>query len=161
MFCPKCGANVESGTRFCSECGTDITIKPAPQPQPQPVHAYTPNTYQPQPQYTATQPAYRPAPPAPQYAPSAYQPQNNMYANDPPMSVGQYILTFIIMGIPLVGFIMLLVWSFGSSANRNKKNFARATLIYGIIIAIISIVISIAFGAVIFNMINASSRSYY
>jgi hypothetical protein len=36
----------------------------------------------------------------------------------------------ILSGIPLVGFILLLVWAFSSTENPNKKNYARAVLLW-------------------------------
>jgi hypothetical protein len=57
-----------------------------------------------------------------------------------PMSVKDWIITLLITYIPLVGLIMLLVWAFDSSTHPNKKNFAKASLIWmliGIVLAII------------------------
>ena len=45
-----------------------------------------------------------------------------------PLSVGSYLVMLIVSAIPLVGLIMMFVWGFGHS-NRNRKNFARASLI--------------------------------
>lgn len=37
MFCPKCGAQIPNGAKFCGGCGTKIEQQQAPQPQkPQP-----------------------------------------------------------------------------------------------------------------------------
>jgi len=46
------------------------------------------------------------------------------------MSVKDWIITILITAIPLVGFIMLFVWAFGSNENPNKTNWAKATLIW-------------------------------
>jgi len=57
-----------------------------------------------------------------------------------PMSTKDWFITLLITYIPLVGLIMLLVWAFDSSTNLNKKNFAKASLIWvlvGIGLAII------------------------
>jgi len=57
-----------------------------------------------------------------------------------PMSTKDWFITLLITYIPLVGLIMLLVWAFDSSTNLNKKNFAKASLIWvlvGIVLAII------------------------
>lgn len=35
-FCPSCGANVESGKRFCENCGAPLTPAPASVPVPPP-----------------------------------------------------------------------------------------------------------------------------
>ena len=46
-----------------------------------------------------------------------------------PISVGEWVITIIIIAIPIVGFIMLLVWGFGSNTQPSKANWAKATLI--------------------------------
>lgn len=46
------------------------------------------------------------------------------------MSTKDWIITLLITSIPLVGFIMLFVWAFGSGENPNKSNFAKAALIW-------------------------------
>jgi hypothetical protein len=54
-----------------------------------------------------------------------------------------------LMGLPIIGFILLLYWSFSSEVNVNKKNFSRAILIWVIVGIAISIVFSIVFAAFI------------
>lgn len=49
------------------------------------------------------------------------------------MSTKDWIITLLISFIPLVGFIMLFVWAFGSGENPNKANWAKATLIWMVI----------------------------
>ena len=46
-----------------------------------------------------------------------------------PISVGEWVITTIIIAIPIVGFIMLFVWGFGSNTQPSKANWAKATLI--------------------------------
>ena len=46
-----------------------------------------------------------------------------------PISVGEWVITIIIIAIPFVGFIMLFVWGFGSNTQPSKANWAKATLI--------------------------------
>ena len=46
-----------------------------------------------------------------------------------PISVGEWVITTIILAIPIVGFIMLFVWGFGSNTQLSKANWAKATLI--------------------------------
>ena len=41
------------------------------------------------------------------------------------------------MCIPLVNFIMLLVWAFGSGAPASQSNWAKATLIWMVILTIL------------------------
>ncbi|MBS4195648.1 hypothetical protein [Lederbergia citri] len=57
------------------------------------------------------------------------------------LSVLEWFGILILLAIPLVNIIMLLVWAFG--ADNLKKNFARANLLYVLIIAVIAIVVVI------------------
>lgn len=68
-----------------------------------------------------------------------------------PMTMGQWLLTLIIVFIPVccVGFIMTLVWAFGNG-NVNRRNFCRALLIVdaiGLLLVILYIIILAAAGA--------------
>ena len=47
----------------------------------------------------------------------------------PVVSLGEWIITFIVLAIPLVNIIMLFVWAFSGGTNPNKQNFCKATLI--------------------------------
>ena len=60
----------------------------------------------------------------------------------PQMTVGAWILTFVILMIPLVNVIMVFIWAFDSASQR--RNFARAYLIIAVILIVIWIVIVIA-----------------
>ncbi|MBN1892749.1 MAG: hypothetical protein JW780_08210 [Clostridiales bacterium] len=75
------------------------------------------------------------------------------------VSVGEWIVTYILMAIPLVNFIMLIVWAFGSDAAPSKKNWAKAMLI----LMVIGIVLTIIIYAIIFATMGASGifDSYY
>ena len=75
------------------------------------------------------------------------------------MSVGQYLISYLILCIPIAGFIMMLMWAFGSNVNINKKNWMRATFIWGIIIAVLYIIFAIVFAAAIASLYK-SSYSY-
>lgn len=59
------------------------------------------------------------------------------------ISVLEWIITFILLAIPIVNFIMLLVWALGGNVNKSKKNFAIA----GLIMMAISILFYIGFFA--------------
>ncbi len=62
-----------------------------------------------------------------------------------PLSVGDYIVMFIVFSLPLINLILALVWGFGSGINPNRKNFAKAWLI----LLLIGIVIGILTGIVV------------
>ncbi len=68
------------------------------------------------------------------------------------LSVKDWILTMIILAIPIVNIIMLFVWGFGEGTNPNKRNYARAALI----IAAIAIVLYLIFAIVFFRCAERS-----
>jgi len=54
-----------------------------------------------------------------------------------PISIGNWIITLIILAIPLVNIIMLIVWAASGSTHPSKKSFAQAELIiFGVVICI-------------------------
>ncbi|MFJ5771207.1 hypothetical protein [Psychrobacillus sp. NPDC093180] len=67
------------------------------------------------------------------------------------MSVGEWLITMLIMIIPIVNIVMLFIWGFGSPDKR--RNYARASLIW----MAISIVLIIIFYGAIFAIIFSSN----
>lgn len=66
--------------------------------------------------------------------------------NAPVISLGEWIITFIVLAIPIVNIIMLFVWAFSSGTNPSKQNFCKATLI----IYLVCIVLFFLFGGLAF-----------
>lgn len=48
---------------------------------------------------------------------------------EPIMSVKDWVITMLILMIPLVNIIMLFVWAFGDGTVKTKSNYAKAQLI--------------------------------
>ncbi len=133
--CSACGAPLDPNGRFCPSCGKPANEQGAPvSPQP-------PQYQPPRPQYQA--PVYQAAPQAGEVAPV--------------LGLGSYILMMIVGGIPIVGFIMLLVWAFSSNENPNKKNYARAVLLMGVIGLALGLVIMLLTGGGLFAMLSSMS----
>lgn len=124
MFCPKCGSNVPDSTKFCPTCGALLADEAQQAPATEP---------QPQPQYQPQQPVYQAAP-----------------ADNPAaLKVSQFFWLVFLTGIPLVGFILTLVWGFGGDVNENKRNYCRAKLVWlliGIAVTVIFTIIAVAGG---------------
>jgi len=80
--------------------------------------------------------------------------------NDQIVSMGDWIVTFILSGIPVVGFIMILVWAFGGGAKISKRNYARAALIFAVVVGFISILCSIIFSTTLAAIASQMSSSY-
>ena len=55
-----------------------------------------------------------------------YYPQTNVA---PVMSIGQWLVTFLLMAIPIVNIIMIIVWLTSKDENPNRKNWVLAYLI--------------------------------
>lgn len=53
------------------------------------------------------------------------------------LSVKDWVITIILTGIPLVGFILLLVWAFGNDGNQTRSNYAKGMLIAGLIMTVL------------------------
>lgn len=70
----------------------------------------------------------------------------------PIVSVKEWLITNLIMMIPLVNIVMMLVWAFGSNTNPNKANYFKATLIlFAIVMAIYLVLAVVFFGSVAAN----------
>ena len=66
-----------------------------------------------------------------------------------PVSVANWIFTFIILAIPLVNLIMLIIWAVGGTSYPSKKTFAQANFVILGIAFCISVVIAILWPALI------------
>lgn len=85
----------------------------------------------------------------PIYQQPVYQQQPYYDPTTSVMSVGSYILMFILSSIPVVNFICWIVWLVSPDTNKNKKNFIIAQIIMwiiGFIVAVVAGVIMTAAG---------------
>ena len=79
---------------------------------------------------------------------------NNQIQTEQTTSVGEWMITMLLMGIPCVGLIMLFVWAFGSSTQKSKSNWAKATLIWAAIGMVIGIIAYAIMGATIISLME-------
>ncbi len=63
------------------------------------------------------------------------------------LSVGDYLLMMVLFSIPVVGFVLMLYWGFGSRTAVNRKHFARAYLIFYVINMVLSVAMLGALGS--------------
>ncbi len=64
------------------------------------------------------------------------------------MSYKEWALTIFISSLPLIGFIMLLVWAFGDDPNIHKKNWAKGSLLLALIALIMVFFFLFVFGGI-------------
>jgi len=60
-----------------------------------------------------------------------------------PMTVGDWMITLLVLGLPLVGIIMYLYWALSSTGNVNRKNFCIASILWLCIIMGITLAIAV------------------
>lgn len=82
------------------------------------------------------------------------QPQTNEPQFEAPLSMGEWLVTLILLMIPCVNIVLLFVWGFGNG-NVSRRNYCRATLI----VAAAGIVLSLLFSASIMTFLAGAINS--
>lgn len=129
MYCHYCGSDNKDSATFCTNCGADLNTAPGPFSDPFPSQQSNPYQTNPYP--------YQPAKPA---IPPEYK----------PISAWGYFGYNLLFAIPLVGFILLIVFSCGGTSNVNLKNYARSFwcgLVIALALALAFLLMGIALGA--------------
>ena len=62
------------------------------------------------------------------------------------MSPKEWALTIFLASLPIIGFILVLVWAFDSSTDLQKKNWAKGTLLLMVIYFILAMLFLFMFG---------------
>ena len=70
------------------------------------------------------------------------------------VSVSDWVITKLILLIPIVNIIMLFIWAFNNKTNLNKSNWAKASLIVWTIGFLFYFVIIFLFIAFFMNLFN-------
>ncbi len=71
----------------------------------------------------------------------------------PFQSLGQWVLNIFLAALPIAGFVLLLVWSFSENTNPEKKNWARARLIWMAIAWVLGILFMLFYSNVFVNLL--------
>ena len=159
IICSSCGASNTEGA-FCVNCGTALSAAPEQPAVNQPVYSAPPvQQYQapvmpPTPQYQA--PPVAPAAPAeqPTIIVNNIKNYNTKWDYSPVRPWGYFGLN-LLFGIPLVGLIFLLIFSFGGTKRINIRNYARS-FFCSLIIAAILVILLVIFWSVIVNFVGDS-----
>lgn len=89
--------------------------------------------------------------------------ENNNYnyfkpKRDEVVSIKEWVITMLIMSIPIVNLVMIFVWAFGSGTKTSKANYFKATLIMFIIGIFILILLYAIIGSI--SMMDIYNRNY-
>ena len=132
-FCTSCGAALDEDKKFCIECGAPLTTAAAAEPAASPP---------PQPRPVPAAPVVSAAPVAAvSLAGETIPGKDSKYE---PITTGGFIGITLLMCIPVIGFILMIVWACGGCRKINKRNLARATLIMAVIGLVVSLVLGLA-----------------
>lgn len=71
---------------------------------------------------------------------------NNIPEEYKPISMWGYFGYQLLFSIPCVGIILLLVFSFGGTKNKNLRNFARSYFCFIILISVIIFMVTVVGG---------------
>lgn len=127
MICKNCGETIPDDVSFCTSCGTNVV----PQAPTEPVPA---------PEAPASAPE-KPAQPATVAIPRAYK----------PLSPWAFYGLSILFHIPILDFILLILFSTKTARNLSLRNYARShwcRLLVRVIIVALLILLVIVFALV-------------
>ena len=77
-----------------------------------------------------------------------------------PLSTGEWFVSLLVLGLPLIGLVMYFVWGFGDG-NLGRRNFCRAVLLWFAVIMCLGIIGLIAFiilGGTLAALMNQAGR---
>ncbi len=123
-YCRYCGTNNGDHAKYCTNCGSPLSAQPRRE-ESKP-YARQSEQQQPEPDYMQREPEQ-------EYV----------------QSQGHWVLDTFLAAIPLVGLILLIVWSVTDQPDLSKQRWARASLIWAIIGIVATMVIGALFGALI------------
>lgn len=55
----------------------------------------------------------------------------------PIITLKEWIITMLILCVPLVNFVMIFVWAFSSGTNPSKANLFKAQLIFAVVVIVL------------------------
>lgn len=75
--------------------------------------------------------------------------------NNQPMLLKDWILTYLLLLIPIANIVLMFIWAFGKNVNQSKKTFFQAQLIISAVVLLLYILF---FGAIIGSILG--TRGY-
>ena len=146
-ICPDCQTEIADGKSFCPNCGKFLPLSAAEKPSAAPISEEKPVSglfdWDSIPEY---QPSETEKPVSPENEPVVQNESapkaaaSSVYAEppaEPTPSVWSFVLTFFLCSVPVIGFFYFLGLLFGKTKYPAKKNFARASLLFFFLLAVL------------------------
>ncbi len=80
-----------------------------------------------------------------------------------PLSMGSFMLMELVARVPILNIVMMFIWSFSGDTNINRKNWARARLIWvaiGLVVSVLAIAAALVLGGALSTVIAEATASY-
>lgn len=61
--------------------------------------------------------------------------------NNRPVGIGDWMITLILLSIPILNIVLCFWWAFSSSTPVSKANFAKAMLMFMVIVIVLYVVL--------------------
>ena len=71
---------------------------------------------------------------------------NDKYFGNDIVTLGQWITTYLLLCIPIVGIFMLFIWAFSNNVNPSKKTWAQCVLIVMAFVILVSTILWLVTG---------------
>ena len=81
------------------------------------------------------------------------EPESNL---EEPISMGEWLITMLLMLIPCVNIVLMFVWAFSSKEKKSKSNYFKAALIFTAIVIVLYMILIALFGVAITSAINST-----
>ena len=78
-----------------------------------------------------------------------------------PVTMGEWVISLLIMMIPCVNIIMAFVWAFSTKEKKSKSNYFKAYLIFLAIEVVLAIVLIIVYSIFIGTMLSSMGGYAY
>ena len=77
------------------------------------------------------------------------------------MSIGKYLLTFLLLSIPIANVVLMIIWSVTKDTNKNLQNMSRALWIWTAIwVGIFILIFSLAWSTASFFVYNLRNNIF-
>lgn len=162
MKCSNCGMENAADQQYCQGCGTLLYSQQTGSYSQTGQNTYAQqnvyaqqNTYGQQNAYTQQNPYGQQTYAAPQQAVyNRRMTKDDLPYEFQPISMWGYFGYQILFMIPIIGFIILIVFALGGTSNVNLKNFARSYFCVDIIVLVVVVIIATTGGIAIFSSMN-------